>query len=244
TVGGTRVCFSDDVPPLASEEEVNISQEDKGLGNFERFDTPHPKQFGQKYQKALQAKRNSQDMTGMFENQNNIAASGTSEADENTVQMRPLRSVLKTRPQSTISASMETVETKTVIVRRQNGTIGWNIYGGVDCRIPFKDTDHGFFVSKLEAAGAAEQSGIVIGDKLLAVNGRPLKGLTHDQCVNIIQDAGDLIEFRIESAAEKLSQAESKTSVISEGPPTSFAPPLPTKKEEPEVSTDVISVPI
>uniref|UniRef100_A0A914Z0S5 PDZ domain-containing protein n=1 Tax=Panagrolaimus superbus TaxID=310955 RepID=A0A914Z0S5_9BILA len=245
TVGGSRVYFSDDVPPMASEEEINISQEDKGLGNFERFDTPHPKQFGQKYQKALQAKRNSQDMTGMFENNQNNG--GTSEVDENLVQMRPLRSVLKTRPQSTISASMETGETKTVIVRRQNGTIGWNIYGGIDCRIPFKGTDHGFFVSKLEVAGAAEQSGIVIGDKLLAVNGRPLKGLTHDQCVNIIQDAGDLIEFRIESeSAEKLLQAESKISVVSEGPPTSFAPPIPTKRdnEEPEVSTDVISVPI
>ncbi|KAE9554740.1 hypothetical protein FO519_002068 [Halicephalobus sp. NKZ332] len=226
TVGGARVNFAGDVPDPS---EAELSQEEKTpIGNFERYGTPHPKHFAPKnQQRMIQAKRNSKDLTGIL--------APTAEPEEvEPVQMRPLRSVLKRRPQSTASLKDDF---KTVILRKGEEGFGFKLFGGIDSD-PFIGEDHGFFVSNVTSGGPAQQAGITVGDKIVAVDGKPVTGLTHDQCTSLM--FGDLVELRIEPPVEKTESTNniSQMNPVRSETPTSMAPIL----TKPSMSTDVISV--
>lgn len=80
-VGGAKVHFDSNLP--ASEQSVDDDEEEKKpVGDFQRYDTPHPKQHAPKYQKFLQSQRNSGDFTTVMaaEQQVNLKTHHTSTA--------------------------------------------------------------------------------------------------------------------------------------------------------------------
>uniref|UniRef100_A0A7E4VGW3 PDZ domain-containing protein n=1 Tax=Panagrellus redivivus TaxID=6233 RepID=A0A7E4VGW3_PANRE len=271
TVGGPRVNWGSDVPPASANEgdRSGLIDPDQSIDNaqpLERHDTPHPKNFAPKYQKMLQNKRLSRE----------LEAAGGDPADVPEVAMRPLRSVLKSRPTSTISNGFDgnaNCELVSIILRKQPDVgFGWTIYGGVNVALPFKDDDYGFFVSKLEPYGPAEVAKVNVGDKIIAVNGRPISRMTHDQALSLMDEAddGEVVSFEIvpihpdrpinpsppasaspptaaivPAVANQPQKSISKASLVSDGPPTEFAPPTPAATSEPPiVTTERISVTI
>ncbi|KAI3419211.1 hypothetical protein GPALN_006962 [Globodera pallida] len=148
-----------------------------------------------------------------------LVASGMEES-------RPLRSALKRRPQSVIShistpellsllnnaggadggaaigeenftkKAIKRLVRKNVQLRKGASGFEWTIVGGANS-LPYKDKS-GLFISQLVPAGAADAAGFRVGDCLLAVNGNDLRGLTHQEAIQLIQNAGDQLDLLIE----------------------------------------------
>lgn len=224
-VGGTRVCFVDDRAEENEEDKIPI-------GRFERYDTPHPKPFAAKNRHN----RNSGDFTGIVvppTQQDNSARSEQSSANmpeaslcascghslpcqSCTLESRPLRSVLKRRPQSILSQIStsdlmpslidggEKQKGTRKLMRRniqmvksnENASCQWTIVGGADSQ-PYKGKT-GLFISKLVPAGTAEMAGFDVDDQLLAVNGIDFRGMTHNDAIELIQAYDGKLEFLIE----------------------------------------------
>jgi hypothetical protein len=101
-IGGTRVSFGQD--GVKSPDAVVADEGEEhhaSFGNFTRYDTPHPKPHAPKNRVS----RNSGDFTNIVgQMANNNAADALEQAvPPPVVEARPLRSVLKRRPQSVIS---------------------------------------------------------------------------------------------------------------------------------------------
>ncbi|KAI3420784.1 hypothetical protein GPALN_014405 [Globodera pallida] len=152
-----------------------------------------------------------------------LVASGIEES-------RPLRSALKRRPQSVIShistpellsllnnaggadggaAIGEENFTKKVVrknVQLRKGAAGfeWTIVGGANS-LPYKDKS-GLFISQLVPAGAADAARFRVGDCLLAVNSNDLRGLTHQEAIQLIQNAGHQLDLLIEREQQQQQQ--------------------------------------
>merc|ERR1719427_1574120 len=71
-----------------------------------------------------------------------------------------------------------------VILDRTVGQLGMSIVGGVDhdCH-PFGANEPGIIVSKIQPVGAAHQSNLRVGDRILTVDNVDLRGATHDVAV-------------------------------------------------------------
>lgn len=79
--------------------------------------------------------------------------------------------------------------------------MGFNIRGGIDT--PHVNGDTGIFVTKIRENGAAFEDGrLKEGDKIVEINGKSLKNLTHGQAVNIFINAGDEVEMKVIPGAE------------------------------------------
>lgn len=92
---------------------------------------------------------------------------------------------------------------KRIVIRRSASTgLGLSIAGGIEST-PFVDSDTGLFVSKLTPGGAAEQSGLKVGDKLLEVNGTSMVNQRHDVAVQCMQKPVDSVVMMIERPTQK-----------------------------------------
>ncbi|KAI1724103.1 leucine rich repeat domain-containing protein [Ditylenchus destructor] len=210
-VVGTRVSFGKE---WAEEDEENKIP----IGRFERYDTPHPKPFAPKNRLS----RNSGDFTNLVDSiiphaikEETIpgsASDGPSAAEPPMqVETRPLRSVLKRRPQSVISQISTQGQTETesqpstkIVVQRGVNGFGWHIVGGTDS-IPYKGR-MGVFISQLNDGGMAAQAGFHMDDRIVAVSNIELANLTHAQVVEAIKLAGDELEVLIERNVPPASQ--------------------------------------
>uniref|UniRef100_A0A914C0M2 PDZ domain-containing protein n=1 Tax=Acrobeloides nanus TaxID=290746 RepID=A0A914C0M2_9BILA len=204
-VGGAKVHFDSNLPASEHSIEEEEEEEKKPIGDFQRYDTPHPKQHAPKHQKFLQAQRNSGDFTTIMAGEQKAMETNNDEAQ---VEMRPLRSVLKRRPVSTVSQTPEIIPTspennnlsptvKTIVVKRGPHGLGWHVAGGIDSD-PVTGSDRGIFISKVNPNGAAEEAGLKVGDKILTVNGKNLDNLTHNEAVKIIRESGNVVELVVE----------------------------------------------
>jgi C-terminal processing protease CtpA/Prc len=82
------------------------------------------------------------------------------------------------------------------IHRPPNTDLGISIAGGIGSTA-YKDNDHGIFLTKVIADKPASQAGLLVGDKLLSVNGISLIDCEHSEAVSALKNAGDNIEMII-----------------------------------------------
>lgn len=110
--------------------------------------------------------------------------------------------------------SPETVQTKRVIVRREpNAGLGLSIAGGIEstpwskvvsrCKsarstdIRIQDNDPGLFISRVVSGSPADRAGLLVGDKLIEVNGTSMVNQRHDTAVECMQLNADAVELVI-----------------------------------------------
>lgn len=81
------------------------------------------------------------------------------------------------------------------LIRGNNG-LGFSIAGGLgNQHIP---GDNGIYVTKILADGAAHAHGeLCVGDKLVAVNGKNLEAVTHEEAVETLKSTGDRVLLTI-----------------------------------------------
>ncbi|XP_061779944.1 E3 ubiquitin-protein ligase PDZRN3-B isoform X1 [Nerophis lumbriciformis] len=101
----------------------------------------------------------------------------------------------------TVTFSCKEGETKsvTVILRREGGSLGFNIMGGRPCA---EDNDstlkEGIFVSKIIQDGPADNAdGLQLHDRIVEVNSKDLSTATHDQAVEAFRIAKDPIMVQV-----------------------------------------------
>ncbi|XP_065942307.1 protein scribble homolog isoform X19 [Magallana gigas] len=84
-------------------------------------------------------------------------------------------------------------EELTINITRQPGQgLGISIAGGKGST-PFKGNDEGVFISRVSEDGPAGKAGVLVGDKLLSVNGESLVGADHYDAVDVLKTAGNNI---------------------------------------------------
>ncbi|CAF2449410.1 unnamed protein product [Rotaria sp. Silwood2] len=108
-------------------------------------------------------------------------------------------------------------EQLTLIIRRSPNTgLGISIAGGIGST-PFKDNDYGIFLTKINEEGPAGQAGLLVGDKLLSVNGISLINCEHSEAVSALKKAGDNIEMVVIREILQSSDDYNENNFIKEG---------------------------
>ncbi|KAK4473445.1 hypothetical protein MN116_002814 [Schistosoma mekongi] len=81
-----------------------------------------------------------------------------------------------------------------ITIRNDGGPLGLAICGGSDIScLPFGNKEPGIFISKISPDGAALNTGLRIGDRVLKVNGVDIRHATHDEAVQaLIQPVKEL----------------------------------------------------
>ncbi|XP_054157070.1 protein lap4-like [Oppia nitens] len=73
----------------------------------------------------------------------------------------------------------------TTLIRDQNG-LGFSIEGGVDAA-PYKEGSTGIYIARIAEAGAADRDGkLLVGDKVLSINGIDVEHMKHNQVVAML----------------------------------------------------------
>ena len=78
----------------------------------------------------------------------------------------------------------------------------------------------GIFLTKINEEGPAAKAGLLVGDKLLSVNGTPLVNCEHSDAVSALKKAGDQIEMTILRETFQLSDehfVDNETASMKEG---------------------------
>jgi len=86
------------------------------------------------------------------------------------------------------------------ITRGEKEKLGMNIKGGLRGHPgnPLEKSDEGVFISKINSGGAARRDGrLKVGMRLLEVNGISLLGASHQEAVNCLRSAGDVMHLLI-----------------------------------------------
>ncbi|CAF3484389.1 unnamed protein product [Rotaria socialis] len=90
-----------------------------------------------------------------------------------------------------------TVHREQIVVnvhRSPNTGLGISIAGG-NGSAAYKDNDYGIFLTKVTEDGPVGQAGLLMGDKLISVNGISLVNCEHSDAVSALKNAGDSIEM-------------------------------------------------
>ncbi|VDM33781.1 unnamed protein product [Hydatigera taeniaeformis] len=79
-----------------------------------------------------------------------------------------------------------------VTLRHRPGkSLGLRICGGCDTSsLPFGGDSPGVFICRLQEEGEAKEAGLRVGDRLLSVNGRDLRRVSHDEAVAALMPSG------------------------------------------------------
>ncbi|CAF1599774.1 unnamed protein product, partial [Adineta ricciae] len=108
-------------------------------------------------------------------------------------------------------------EQLTIMIRRPLNTgLGISIAGGIGST-PYKDNDYGIFLTKINDDGPAGQAGLLVGDKLVSVNGISLINCEHSEAVSALKKAGDNIEMIVMREILQSSDDYNDTSPMKEG---------------------------
>ncbi|XP_028856063.1 tax1-binding protein 3 [Denticeps clupeoides] len=88
-------------------------------------------------------------------------------------------------PGQPITAYVQRIEIKK-LREGSNLILGFSIGGGIDQdpgQNPFSEdkTDKGIYVTRVTPGGPAEDAGLIMGDKIMQVNGWDMTMVTHDQ---------------------------------------------------------------
>ncbi|XP_039314899.1 protein lap4 isoform X3 [Solenopsis invicta] len=114
----------------------------------------------------------------------------------------------------------------TTLIRDQNG-LGFSIAGGEGSQ-PFKDNNDAIFISRITDGGVAQKDGkLLIGDKVISINGVDMRGAKHEQAVALLTGLERFVRLVVEREIP-LSQANLATVVTpSEKSPRVIGAPKP-----------------
>ncbi|XP_018050044.1 PREDICTED: protein lap4 isoform X3 [Atta colombica] len=131
----------------------------------------------------------------------------------------PIMTVKDTEP--TVSVLFHTT-----LIRDQNG-LGFSIAGG-EGSPPFKDNSDAIFISRITDGGVAQKDGkLLIGDKVISINGVDMRGAKHEQAVALLTGLERFVRLVVEREIP-LSQANLATVVTpSEKSPRVIGAPKP-----------------
>ncbi|XP_018372032.1 PREDICTED: protein lap4 isoform X4 [Trachymyrmex cornetzi] len=114
----------------------------------------------------------------------------------------------------------------TTLIRDQNG-LGFSIAGG-EGSPSFKDNSDAIFISRITDGGVAQKDGkLLIGDKVISINGVDMRGAKHEQAVALLTGLERFVRLVVEREIP-LSQANLATVVTpSEKSPRVIGAPKP-----------------
>ncbi|XP_077266413.1 scribble planar cell polarity protein isoform X6 [Temnothorax americanus] len=114
----------------------------------------------------------------------------------------------------------------TTLIRDQNG-LGFSIAGG-EGSPSFKDNSDAIFISRITDGGVAQKDGkLLIGDKVISINGVDMRGAKHEQAVALLTGLERFVRLVVEREIP-LSQANLTTVVTpSEKSPRVIGAPKP-----------------
>ncbi|PAA68409.1 hypothetical protein BOX15_Mlig024373g2, partial [Macrostomum lignano] len=99
--------------------------------------------------------------------------------------------ILPTAAASSTAGAASSCEEFEVELRRTVKGFGFSIRGGAEFnQMPF------YVLRIADGGGAAENGRLRVGDEILAIGGRSLRGLTHTEAVQVIRGAGDALRLR------------------------------------------------
>ncbi|XP_018310621.1 protein lap4 isoform X6 [Mycetomoellerius zeteki] len=131
----------------------------------------------------------------------------------------PIMTIKDTEP-------MVSVLFHTTLIRDQNG-LGFSIAGG-EGSPSFKDNSDAIFISRITDGGVAQKDGkLLIGDKVISINGVDMRGAKHEQAVGLLTGLERFVRLVVEREMP-LSQANLATVVTpSEKSPRVIGAPKP-----------------
>ncbi|CAL1673692.1 unnamed protein product [Lasius platythorax] len=126
----------------------------------------------------------------------------------------------------TSSEPMVSVLFHTTLIRDQNG-LGFSIAGG-EGSPSFKDNSDAIFISRITDGGVAQKDGkLLVGDKVISINGVDMRGAKHEQAVALLTGLERFVRLVVEREIP-LSQANPATVVTpSEKSPRVIGAPKP-----------------
>ncbi|XP_072759333.1 protein lap4 isoform X3 [Anoplolepis gracilipes] len=95
------------------------------------------------------------------------------------------------------SEPMVSVLFHTTLIRDQNG-LGFSIAGG-EGSPPFKDNSDAIFISRITDGGVAQKDGkLLVGDKVISINGVDMRGAKHEQAVALLTGLERFVRLVVE----------------------------------------------
>ncbi|KAL5964544.1 hypothetical protein TSMEX_007723 [Taenia solium] len=80
---------------------------------------------------------------------------------------------------------------RVTLKHRPGKSLGLRICGGCDTSsLPFGGDSPGVFICRVQEGGEAKEAGLRVGDRLLSVNGRDLRRVSHDEAVTALMPSG------------------------------------------------------
>ncbi|XP_026668327.1 protein lap4 isoform X3 [Ceratina calcarata] len=120
------------------------------------------------------------------------------------------------------SESMVSVLVHTTLIRDQNG-LGFSIAGG-EGSPPFKDNSDAIYISRITEGGVAQKDGkLLVGDKVISINGVEMRGAKHEQAVALLTGLERFVRLVVEREIP-LSQANAVTTVAAVVTPSEKSP--------------------
>ncbi|XP_076374424.1 scribble planar cell polarity protein isoform X4 [Megalopta genalis] len=129
-------------------------------------------------------------------------------------------------PVKSSSEPMVSVLVHTTLIRDQNG-LGFSIAGG-EGSPPLKDNSDAIYISRITDGGVAQKDGkLLVGDKVISINGVEMKGAKHEQAVTLLTGLERFVRLVVEREIP-LSQANATIVVTpSEKSPRVIGAPKP-----------------
>ncbi|KAK6167500.1 hypothetical protein SNE40_021512 [Patella caerulea] len=100
-------------------------------------------------------------------------------------------------------------ETLTEVVQREKGGLGFSIAGGRGAT-PFRGNDNAIYVSRITENGPAHRQGkLMVGDRIISINGVDMTDARHDQAVALLSGSEQQVELVVyrENLVTKEQQA-------------------------------------
>ncbi|XP_059810621.1 synaptojanin-2-binding protein [Hypanus sabinus] len=109
-----------------------------------------------------------------------------------------------------MSCTPYTTLTEEISLKRGASGLGFNIIGGTDYQPNCKDS--AIYVSKIKPHGPADLDGrLKEQDQILAINGRELANVTHQEAVEIFRNSGDVVTLLVSKKVIKNNQSSKLT---------------------------------
>jgi hypothetical protein len=100
------------------------------------------------------------------------------------------------------------------IVRTVGVGLGISIAGGIGST-PYKGSDQGVFISRVNPGCPCDLAGLKVGDKLISVNGHNMIGIEHFTAVSVLRDAGTDITMVV-TRQKNIPQSTEERKLVSE----------------------------